>query len=72
MSTKIPYPEIMDRIKDDVDYIVDEAYKDGFEDGKQAVIDVLNRLNQEGVDGKYSFADYKIIHSLAKIQSKHK
>ena len=40
--------------------------------GKQAVMDVLNRLNKEGVDGEYSFDDYKIIHLLAKIQSKHK
>lgn len=32
MSEKIPYEEITDRIKDDVDYIADEAYQKGLDD----------------------------------------
>ena len=37
MSRKIPYKDIMDRIKDDVDYIADVAYKNGYDDGARSV-----------------------------------
>lgn len=37
MSRKIPYKDIIDRIKDDVDYIADEAYKNGYDDGAKSV-----------------------------------
>ena len=32
MSRKIPYKDIIDRIKGDVDYIADEAYRKGLSD----------------------------------------
>lgn len=35
MSRKIPYKDIMNRIKDDVDYIAEEAYKKGYAEGEK-------------------------------------
>lgn len=49
MSRKIPYKDIMNRIKDDVDYIADEAYTKGYTDGRkqaktQAELDVAHDI----------------------------
>ena len=43
MSEKIDYTEVMIRMKMDVDYIADEAYKKGYTDG--------NAVYDKGCDG---------------------
>ena len=36
MSDRIPYTEIMERMKSDVDYIAEEAYDKGYSEGCDA------------------------------------
>lgn len=68
MSKKIPYKDIMNRIKDDVDYIADEAYTKGYTDGRkqaktQAELDVAHDIEnvakenyQKGLDDAWECA----------------
>lgn len=68
MSRKIPYKDIMNRIKDDVDYIADEAYTKGYTDGRkqaktQAELDVAHDIEnvakenyQKGLDDAWECA----------------
>ena len=36
MSNRIPYTEIIERVKNDLDYIAKEAYQKGYADHKKA------------------------------------
>lgn len=75
MADKIPYTDIAERIKSDIDYVAEEAYragfKDGYRDGKKIaqenIIKTLEKFSDGDVDyNKLTLGDFRTVMAISK------
>lgn len=81
MADTIPYTDIAERIKSDIDYVAEEAYRAGFRDGyrdgkknaQENIIKTLEKFSDGNVDyDNLTLRDLRIIMGINKRLQKMK
>ena len=58
MTDRIPYTEIMERMKSDIDYVAEEAYQKGLADGKKIERENIFKSLEKVSDGTANYDDW--------------
>ena len=81
MADKIPYTDIAERMKSDIDYVAEEAYRagfrDGYRDGKKIAQENIFKTMEKFSDGdvdydKLTVGDFRVIMEIGKRMQKRK